>query len=268
MVFSGFVDDSGSDRGIYGGNVYVLAGFVSTAERLKEFSDCFSVICDKEPKIEDFHMYEAYRPKSKYGWRDGKQRDTRIAEVVSLIREKALYRVDSVLAWPNYERIVKGRVPPEIDSPYFLLYYSIILAFAHFMDQANVEGTVDWVFDDQGALGHHASSWYVFIRDNVEDRVKKRLGARPVFRHDREFPPLKSADVYAWQVRRHLAKEQPFGISHNDNLDSLLSIFGASTIIEADHMHDFVWHSQLGTGLMLKSRVCHFIPKRLVVSPE
>jgi uncharacterized protein DUF3800 len=261
MTFTGFVDDSGSGRGIYSGDVYVLAGFVSTAERWKDFSDSFSAICDKEPKIEDFHMYEVYRPKSKYRWQDEKQRDERVAEVVNLIKEKALYRVDSVLAWPNYERIVKGRVPPEIDSPYFLLYYNTILAFAHFMDQANVVGTVDWVFDDQGALGQHALSWYSFIRDNIDNQVKKRFGSTPVFRHDKEFLPLKSADVYAWQVRRHLAKEQPVGIRHNDRLDSLLSIFGTSTIVEADHMQDFVWHSQLGMGLMLKSMACHFIPK-------
>jgi hypothetical protein len=104
--------------------------------------------------------------------------------------------------------------------------------------------------------------WYEFIRGKIDDQVKRRFGSAPVFRHDKGFAPLKSANVYAWQVRRHLAKEQPLGIHHNDNLDSLLSIFGVSTIVEADHMHDFVWHSRLEMGLMLKSRACHFIPKR------
>lgn len=266
VVFDGFVDDSGSSRGVYSGNIYVLAGFVSTAEKWEEFSDEFEAICDKEPKIEDFHMYEAYRPigKSNYKFKDEAERDQRISEMVKLIMDKALYRVDCVLAWPNYERIVKGQVPPEIDSPYFLLYYNTILAFASFMDALNIEGTVDWVFDDQGPIGNEALGWYDFIRNNIGDEVKKRLGAKPIFRHDSDVLPLKAADIYAWQVRRHLDREQPKGIAHNDNLDSLLSMFGTNAIIEAEFMHDFVWHSKVGSGLMLKANACHFVPKQSV----
>ena len=157
---------------------------------------------------------------------------------------------------------MQGRVPPEIDSPYFLLYYNIIIAFAHFMDQANLEGTVDWVFDERGPVGHEAVLWYDHIKANVDDLVRKRLGSTPIFRHDTDVLPLKAADIYAWQVRRHLDKEQPLAIKHNDNLDSLLSLYGVNSIIEADHMQDFVWHNQLGSGLMLKSNACHLLPPR------
>lgn len=262
VVFNGFVDDSGSSRGVYSGNVYVLAGFISTAEKWEEFSDAFEEICDKEPTIADFHMYEAYRPigKSEYKFKDETERDQRIREMVALIKGKALYRVDSVLAWPNYERIIKGRVPPEIDSPYFLLYYNTILAFASFMEQAKLTGTVDWVFDDQGPVGNEALNWYDFIKDNIGDEVKKYLGAKPIFRHDSDVLPLKAADIFAWQIRKHLATEQPKGIPHNENMDSLLAMHGTSTIIEPDFMQDFVWHIQMNMGLMLKSNALHFTP--------
>jgi hypothetical protein len=78
------------------------------------------------------------------------QRDARIKELVDLTRTPAQYRVESVLAWPNYHRVVKSRIPPETDNPYFLCFYNIIISFAEFMNKANIEGVVDWVLDDQG----------------------------------------------------------------------------------------------------------------------
>jgi hypothetical protein len=264
VVLNGFVDDSGSGRGHRSGQVFVLAGFISTAERWEEFSDAFEALCNEDPKITDFHMFEAYRPIGvrEYRFKDDNERDQRISRMVNLIKEKALYRVDSVLTWPDYEHIVKGKVPPELDSPYFLLYYNTILSFAEFMDRANLEGKVDWVFDEQGKIGLDALAWYNFISTNVEDRVKNRLGGTPVFKDDNQFLALKSADIFAWQVRRHLATEQRLGMSPNDNLNSLTSIYGSSSLIGPDEMRDFVWHSQMGMGLMLKAKTLFFMPKQ------
>jgi hypothetical protein len=129
------------------------------------------------------------------------------------------------------------------------------------MDKADLEGTVDWVFDEQGKIGAAANNWYYFIRESVNDNTRKRMGSTPIFRHDETVLPLKAADIYAWQVRRHLDMEQPRDMAHNDYVDSLIGIHGASNVITADNMYDFVWNLKVNNGLMLKSETTLFLPK-------
>ena len=175
MVFHGFVDDSGSGEGINRGNIFVLAGFI--AKRWQQFSTKWIRICDRFPKTPDFKMQKAVRLLNEDGsafW-TAAQRDARIKTLVRLAKRKVQYRVESLVAWPNYDRVVRGRVPPEIDNPYFLCFYNVILSVATFMDKAKIEGTVDWVFDDQGRIGENASKWYGLVRASVNPPPRSRL---------------------------------------------------------------------------------------------
>jgi uncharacterized protein DUF3800 len=263
MALNGFVDDSGSGEGKDRGNLFVLAGFVACPKQWERFSHKWQTICDREPKTPDFKMQTAIRLFREDGsviWTQA-QRDARIKRLVRLTKRKALYRAESVLAWPNYDRVVKGKVLPEIDSPYFLCFYNIIMSFAAFMDKADIKGTVDWVFDDQGRVGKNAIKWYEFITANVTPQMRGRLGSKPIFRHDKSMLPIKAADLYAWQIRRHLDREQPTGIDHNDYLDALVAqIYGVSSVIEGDHLQEFV--ANIGHGLMLKSKTSYFMPPK------
>ena len=140
MVLEGYVDDSGSSPD---GNVFVLAGYISTAEKWAEFSSEWERICNQDPKTPDFKMSKAFRLKGEYQWTE-EQRDARIAELASLVSQKTLYRIDVRVGWDDYVRIVRGKLIPEIDSPYLPLFYHVILSTAQFMKDADLEGTVDW----------------------------------------------------------------------------------------------------------------------------
>jgi hypothetical protein len=260
VILNGFVDDSGSGGGIDRGNIFLLAGFVSTPERWKAFSDKWEAICEQEPKTPDFHIQRDIRLRNKDGsarWTEA-QRDARIKELVDLTKTQAQFRVESVLAWPNYDRLVKGNIPAALDDPYFLCFFNVIISFAEFMEKANIEGVVDWVFDDQGRIGKNASGWYDFVKANIAPRLRNKLGSKPIFRHDRDVLPLKACDIYAWQIRRHLDKEQPRGIAANDYIDSFLDIHGVSNVIEGQHLEEFVL--SIGHGLILKSSSGFFLP--------
>jgi hypothetical protein len=257
LVLQGFADDSGSGRGATGGNIFVLAGFLSIAENWERFSDRWEDFSDQPPKTPDFHMKEAYRIKGPYRWKDETERDEKINGFVDLIKVHAMYRVGSILAWPNYDKVVKGRVPKLIDNPYFLLFFNVILSTIEFMDKAGLEGTVDWVFDEQGPIGAVALGWYYFIRDSVPS-LRPRLGSAPKFKHDSQVLPLKAADLYAWQIRRYLDKDSPLGIQPNNYIESLLYLHGVSNVIEGEHMEDFV--NSIGIALDLKSRTTYFLP--------
>ena len=110
----GFVDDSGSGGGTDRGNIFVLAGFVASPERWERFSREWMQICDQEPRTPDFHIQRDVRLLNKDGsvrW-TAQQRDSRIEDLVKLTKSLAQYRVESTLAWPNYDRVVKGKIPP------------------------------------------------------------------------------------------------------------------------------------------------------------
>jgi hypothetical protein len=263
MVLNGFVDDSGSGEGKDRGNIFVLAGFVACPKQWEEFSGKWQAICDREPQTPDFKMQTAIRLFRDDGspiWTEV-QRDARIRQLVRLTKRKALYRVESVLAWPNYDLVIKGKVPPQFDSPYFLCFYNIILSFLAFMDKAKVDGKVDWVFDDQGRIGKEANRWYAFVTSSLPPETRGRIGKKPLFGHDKSILPLKAADLYAWQIRRHLDREQPKGIDHNDYLDVLCAqVYGVSNVIEGQHLEEFV--ANIGHGLMLKSKTTYFMPPK------
>jgi hypothetical protein len=162
VILNGFVDDSGSGRGSGQGNVFVLAGFVSTAELWEQFSDEWEEICAKHPATHDFKMRKAIRLKEN-NWTQ-EERDNRINELIQLIKRKAKYRVDAVLARPNYENLVRGKLPPEIDDPYFVLFYQVIMSFVSFMNKCNMLGTIDWVFDNQSKLGDECAKYYDWLK--------------------------------------------------------------------------------------------------------
>ena len=253
VVLEGFVDDSGTGHG----KVAVLAGFLSTAERWKSFSDHLKNLCEQEPRTPDFKMEKAAGFRAYYR-ATRKDLDKRIEDVAALVRAHAMYRVDVVVGHDAYEDIVRGKVPSEIDSPYFGLFYTVILAAASFMDKASIEGTVDFVFDEQGKIGRESRDWYYFIRERVEPRIQRRMGAEPIFRDNKDVLPLKAADVLAWQIRRHLDLEQPEGVAHNEIVDSILAMQGVSCQIRPEHLEEFV--ANIGYGLLLKANCLHLIP--------
>jgi hypothetical protein len=239
-VLRGFADDSGSGKGSKQGNVFVLAGFISTADKWERFSNDWEEVCDRDPKTPDFHMVEAYRIKGRYHWKDEATRDAKIRELVNIITARADYRVDAVVGRPNYDQIVRGRLPKEIDDPYFICFYSVILGTAHLLNKLGVDGKVHWIFDEQGPIGIEAVRWYAWIRDSVPPEVAARLGSTPMFEDDNKILPLKAADILAWQFRRHLNEEQPVGIPYTDNVDSLLSLRGVSCQIRPEHLEALV----------------------------
>lgn len=259
----GYVDDSGSGEGKDRGNIFLLAGFVACPRQWDRFSTKWEKICAREPKTPDFKMAKAIRLLKRDGtpfWTP-EQRDRRIRKLVRLTKRTAQFRVESVTAWPNYDQVVKGRVPSQFDSPYFLCFYNVILSVASFMEKAKIAGTVDWVFDEQGRIGKEANKWYDYVRANVSAQVRSRMGTKPTFRHDKDVLPLKAADLYAWQIRRHLDKEQPNKIEHNDYLDVLVArVYGVSSAIDGEHLEGFV--ANIGHGLVLKSRTTYLLPHR------
>jgi hypothetical protein len=234
VVLNGYVDDSGSSDG----NVFVLAGFLATADEWTNFSDEWERICGQDPKTPDFKMKKAVRLKE-YKWTE-EQRDQRLLELASLTSRTARYRVDAKVAWEDYKSIVEGQLRPEIDSPYFVLFYHVILAMAYYMEEAKVEGTVHWIFDEQSVIGNESRDWYETIKSLTPRTIQRRLAGEPMFESDTNVLPLKAADMFAWYVRRYRNEEQVHPIRHPASFTKLLEVPGCVCDIHADDLRQLV----------------------------
>ncbi|MBF6567791.1 MAG: hypothetical protein IVW54_02820 [Candidatus Binataceae bacterium] len=235
----GYADDSSEKDG-----VYVLAGWVSNAPDWSQFSDAY----EKAGLPRNFHMKTARR-----------KRGRRVRKLAELTQKYATYRVDCVLHCGNYNNIVKGKIRPELDSPYFVLFYQVILATARLLDLLGSDDTVDWIFDEQGKIGLDANSWYWFIKENAPPNLKRRLGSSPIFRDDEDLLALKAADLFAWQIRRHIAYEQPKAEPLSNILYSFLGKYGVSGVMTGPYLTEFV--QALNKGLLLKVDCSFFLPK-------
>jgi hypothetical protein len=262
VVLIGHVDDSGSGQGQARGNIYVLAGLLSTPGDWVKFSNRFARICHRYYPRPKFKMREAIRLKDDDGniiWSE-QDRDSCLRKLGRLIRRRTAYAAYSVIAWPDYERFVKGRIPAEIDNPYFFLFFNLIFSFASFMDGAGIEGKVDWVFDVQGrVIERECIRWYDWIKVHAAPNISRRLGSTPIFRDDDNVLPLKAADIFAWHLRRHLDRERRQTIPSNEHLNKILNIHGVGNLIQGWHLEDFV--ANVGrNGLLIKSEMRHFLP--------
>lgn len=245
VVLDGYVDDSGASGDQRDGDHFMLAGYVACAESWMRFSEEWDIECAKEPPTPDFKMSKAMRPVDSgdddgYVWTEA-QRDLRIGNLAAIVNRWTLLRVSCATRKSGYENIIKGNVPRQIDSIFFMPFFTVITAVAHYMTQYGLAGTVDWVFDDMSKAGLRARKHYEWIKEHADPFIKARLGAEPIFRNDSQVLPLKAADMLAWSLRRHHSVEQPAGAAVGPILERLLSEkYGVMTKIEGHHMDQFV----------------------------
>lgn len=208
-MLQAFLDDSGSEAN---GKLFALVGVVSTVERWDRFAVEWTAACDDEPRTPDFHMADAFRLKGGYWGRAPedelrRKRDAKLLALASIVRKHGIVRVGSAVAWRAYEAAARGKVPSEIDSPYFFLFWNVIQAVARWQAGTGRREKVDFVFDDQGKIGIEAVSWQPWFLDAMSDDEKFMLASTPIFRHDSDVPQLKAADMCAWYFRREVVEQ-------------------------------------------------------------
>ena len=206
MVLQAFIDDSGSDPT---GRVFMLAGYVATAEQWNRFSVGWDAACVKSPVISDFKMAEAWRLNGIY-WRSYPpeerevKRDERLLELAHVVRNNVTCAFSVGMPWCAYETVARGRIPSSVDDPYFFLFWRILQLVTQWQQQTARHEKVDFIFDDQSKLGNSTASWHSAFLESMTDDERFILTGTPIFKHDNEMLALKAADMWAWSCRREV----------------------------------------------------------------
>jgi hypothetical protein len=201
LMLQAFIDDSGT-----GGQppVFVLAGFVATADEWAAFSDEWQESLEMRPALNYFKMSEAMNFQGEFsGWSE-QSRNDRVARLYRIIENHARAGISTVVSHAAYEKVFGSpRLPRPMQDPYYLLFFDLIAQVARSQREwLRLDDTTDFIFDDQvGKKDRLVGAWESF-KAMASPAFKEVMGDTPIFRDDKNVLPLQAADFHAWLVRK------------------------------------------------------------------
>ena len=205
FAIQAYLDDSGSDGQ---SPHYVLSGFMGCVPDWERFSTAWTAALNQDPKLEYFKAREAQSLKGQFdrskGWTE-ELRDERIRICVAAIKQHTAAKIDVVMPQALYDKHVKGKVPKDIDSPYFMCLLAVVEIVVKPLHQASpaLNAKIDFIFDNQQKLWRLAENLYQGFKGSGLPYVY--LIGEVDHRDDKEVLPLQAADLGAWHSRRRLA---------------------------------------------------------------
>ena len=193
-----FIDDSGKgDK-----NLFVLAGYISTAERWAAFSEEWWKLIDGSGpphyrKLDYFKMAEMQSEldRERCGWFYRIIEDHVQAAISCVIDVPGLTRaVDSIKWPPSFYNVEK------IKNPYFFAFKAIVNVLAQFQEKMNLREPVHFVFDEDTEKIAVLNAWE-YLKLGSTPNVRNLMGPTPIYEDDQKALPLQAADLYAWWVR-------------------------------------------------------------------
>jgi len=206
MIFSAFIDDSGSDRSSASKD-FVLAGFLASAPVWIEFVKEWIAALDEDPAIEYFKLKEAVRRQDQFRPFTVDQRDARVIRMLDIIRKYKLNGIVHSISYDLFDDLLKGKMAPEFDNPYFGAFMDVTLGLAARRREFASKHDLQFFFDEQSTLGDVADLWYRRFRAILPAEDQSHLAPNVRFEDDKKFLPLQAADTLAWTVRRMLYDE-------------------------------------------------------------
>lgn len=209
-AFEIYVDDSGSEPQ---GEIFFLAGFISTVERWAAFSNEWDSALALSPALDYFKMSEAFglvgQFSSSKGWNEANRED-RLVTLARIINKYAMLRVSVSTRHDLFEKYVASLPATErnlaTDEPFIMLAFHLVSVAIMFAHEHGVREPIDFIFDHQSGEGEVQSNWQQYRRTLQFTPRGKQLApllGDVFFSDEQSRRPLQAADLYVGQARRH-----------------------------------------------------------------
>lgn len=194
-MFQAYVDESEKD------GLFVMAGYISTAERWAAFSDEWQRLLDYQSdhyrRLDAFHFKEmrSERDRERFPWFYRVAADHAYAAIALLLDAKALERVFHEFDWP-----------PEAGglelsrNPYVLAFHAVLTGIPRIQGEIGISTPIDFFFDDSSHKSKCLYGWDV-IKEVAPKEILPLMGQPPAFRDDSVVLPLQAADLWAGMNR-------------------------------------------------------------------
>jgi hypothetical protein len=201
-----FIDDSGS-----GGDSpwFVLAGYVGTVEAWDAFDEPWRKVLDGPPKLKYFKASEAesLRPDGQWAGISKSERNDRIDSFIKVIGAHAARSIYVRLKQQDYDEVIKPYIPPQWRNAYYFLFIGFLSSATMTAKYLGDGYQVEFIFDSNREFDKPSRTLYGQAADLPQFRHRV---AKISYEDEKQFLPLQSADLLAWQIRRRFSvEEQP-----------------------------------------------------------
>lgn len=198
MSIKAFFDDSGRDDG----PVSLLAGWIGPDHAWSAFSKEWEQTLAAAPAVDYFRMVELHHGNGAFRQWTAEQRRQKLAALASIIARYPIFGIVVSVSRDEYANAVAGKISHWHDSPYGCLVNSCFAFSVSTLNQLNLEGKIDFVFDDDLANRWVLSAGFDLMLPQLPKEILERIGNKPVHLNDKQNPPLQAADMLTWHTRR------------------------------------------------------------------
>lgn len=200
-MLEAYFDDSGRGNG----PVFVLGGFLSTAERWASFNEEWQSALDRDPPLKRFKMQHAMTGSEEWRSWSYETRFERLDLFHAIITRHVELGFAFVVHNHAFDRLKKIGAGLT-DTIYPLVFMGVIMATMMHHKENCMTNKVDFVFDDQKHEFPQALTSFLKIWES-DDYLQKYLAGTPRSASDDEVLPLQASDYLVWQLRRALAQK-------------------------------------------------------------
>ena len=147
LMLKAYLDDSGNDGE---SPVFVVAGFVASAEKWAKFSDEWQQALDMKPRLDYFRMTEAFErawDPITQDWRDAEFTE-KMRLLFRIIETHAAAAISVSMSWSGFRKARKIFGISEA-SPYPIAFSRIIYDLGQAREELGLNGKIDFIFDRQ-----------------------------------------------------------------------------------------------------------------------
>jgi len=197
MAIQAFIDGAQTDD-----EVLVLAGYMASAAAWASFTKEWKCALAIEPKIPTLKSSLAKR-KIKLD----KEFEKRYIGFYDIIVRHVDASICIAIPLIPFNKICDEFQLRKMDrNPYYFAFNSLIALYSGHSEKVGLNGTVDFIFDDQTEKVHINSAWVGF-HEKIPRRLKHKIGSEIAFEQDSKCPPLQAADLIAyWKREEYLER--------------------------------------------------------------
>jgi hypothetical protein len=203
MGIVAYVDESADSKRE---RVFALAGFAAHEQFWEEFQARMGERL-REDGIDVFHMTDCESCWGEFRkWQDDKAKSIAlVSDLISLILDSQLVGIWSGVHMETYNRVVKGRVLPLIDHPYFFCFVHCFGQMLRGMRDLPPEEKLSFVFEENAEVKRFVLGGHRGLRDFpfLPEDERLRIGDA-AFAPKKSSRALQAADLLAYECFKYL----------------------------------------------------------------
>jgi len=190
-------DDSWND------DVFVVAGFIATAEDWAAFSDEWRLALDAPRGIHKFVANEAMTLRGEFHRFSTEERDRKLGALSGIIDRYTSLEVFIVMpvAMLKEEHEISG-LPKIAGDPYYITMMMVIRGIASRQISEGAIEKINFIFDEKRTHQARIIEAWSSIAEQQSPEMQQIISRTPVFDSDDNILPLQAADWAAWRRRK------------------------------------------------------------------